>query len=180
MQLNRRTSGKTASPADLESGITTTNAIELIRATGESGRRRTFPLAARDLPVGADLRHGTSPCIVVLAEPADIADISSTFEIKCYGPPEKPNRRLLIQLGSSPIAIDFDSLEVNLLSRQCFSILFVHAVGWTIARFDVADGDRQRLLAALFGTFGNIDCKSFSQPESMLPSNVRFGSLDVD
>lgn len=86
----------------------------------------------------------------------------------------------MLLLGNSPIALDFDALEVSLLARQCFSVLFVHAVGWTVARFDVADGDRLRLLAALFGTFGDIDCKSFSQLESMLPDNVRYGSLDVN
>ncbi|KAK43940.1 MULTISPECIES: hypothetical protein [Burkholderiaceae] len=180
MQSHQRTSNKAVNSADLVSGITTTNAIELIRATGESGIHRTFPLAARDLPVGVGRQDDSSPCVAVLAESSDIANIASYFAIKCFGPPEEPNRNVLILLGNSSIAMDFDSLAVNLLSRQCFSVLFVHAVGWTIARFNVADGDRQRLLAALFGAFGDIDCKSFSQSELMLPDNVRFGSLDVD
>ncbi|WP_321795282.1 hypothetical protein [Caballeronia sp. J97] len=180
MQSHQRISDNAIHPADLESGITTNNVVELIRATSGTERQRTFFIAAKDLPVGVGQQDDNPPCVAVLAEPCDIANISRYFEIKCYGPPEEPNRNVLILLGNSSIAMDVDSLEVNLLSRQCFSVLFVHAVGWTIARFDVTDGDRQRLLAAFFGTFGDIDCSSFSQSESMLPKNVRFGSLEVD
>ncbi|WP_029971878.1 hypothetical protein [Paraburkholderia graminis] len=107
-------------------------------------------------------------------------DATSHIEIMCCGPADESNRTILIRLGDSSIAIDHDSLDVNLLSAGRFSILFVHLNGWAFVTYEVTSGDMQKFLAAVFPDFADPAGPSVALgPEALELLDVKFGSHDA-
>lgn len=129
-------------------GCSTSSALDAIRALGPSASKCAFELWNGEMPEGVGAALQSRYCIALIATEDIGRTPSDNTHIHCHREGNDPAGRITISLGETAIAIDLDSLEKNLLLLDQLPILFVHAGGWTVARFR---NDTHKLLSAMLG-----------------------------
>jgi hypothetical protein len=171
----------TFNPAQTLLGKTSCDFVKVLRSPTHAVNRRVFEPAYEDLPKGASTPRCSTHCVAISAERSEIPTVNRNISVICEGSPEEPTRRIAIQLGDSPLAIDHDSLRMNLLLAPSLLVLFVHSAGWTSVLFDVTSDDKRTLLGAILGTppVRNVNPSGPYMPFEALDIRLGFHSESV-
>ncbi|WP_354460157.1 hypothetical protein [Paraburkholderia caledonica] len=166
-------------------GIGSTGALRAIRMMPERIKRRAvFELWDDQLPVGLAEMLGSNYCIAVPLPP-DKTDGDSPlpakvpkFSFRCAGGPDE---RIHVILGDGALALDLDTLQMNILAMDHLSVLFLREHSWLAARCAVDEVERSAILRAILMPPAVPPEQSRSQKRQAVDAlTVRYGRrLDV-
>jgi hypothetical protein len=151
------------------------NIVDTLRSSDAGIMHRVYELAYRDLPKGAGNPACSTWCVGMSAERFEMPMTNRRLHIICDGPIDDPTRRILLRLGDSLLAIDQDSLKLNLLTAASLLVLFVHSAGWTSVLFDITFEDKQTLLGAILGMPPDLKANSIASSIPIEALDIRLG-----
>lgn len=115
-------------------------------------RRAAFELWDDQLPAGLAEMLGSNYCIAVPLPPDTTAGNSPLpakvpkFSFRCAGGPDE---RIHVILGDRALALDLDTLQMNILAMDHLAVLFLGEHSWLATRYAVDEVERSAILRAI-------------------------------